>query len=196
MWTFSLKINNMKRKNFLLSILALPFLGFRKKEEANEKKLTQIKPFNKATVTQAIAAEIMSLVAWNHLNEERFANSFKITQHLKDTEIINGKRGGVMWRDEGEEIYPRAGEILTEENGITIYSPTTCQEVRIFSDGDWTCRLITEELNKIWPRQYENIVRNIKTGEERIEKRPNSGHRLGQIKVIELYLKLGFYQYK
>lgn len=194
----------MKRNQFLNSFFALPFvlplLGGKKKEGkvkwgtnmykdyTLQKSLVQTKPFNAETITQAIAAEIMSLVAWNHLNEERFANSFKITQEYRY--VKDRRPNGATYTWSPAEGFER------EDYGLTIFSPTTCQQVRIWTDGDWKCRLDRDELAKTSPSEYEHIVRNIKTGKERVERFTDSGNGLNQVKMIELYLKLGFYQYK
>lgn len=150
--------------------------------------LVQVKPFNSTTITQAVAAEIMSLVAWNHLNEERFANSFKITQEYRY--VKDRRKNGATYTYSPSEGFER------EDHGLTIFSPTTSQEVRIWPNGEYKCRLDREELKKNWPSEYEHIVRNVKTGHERRERFTDSGHGLNNIKVVDLYLKLGFYQYK
>ena len=190
----------MKRNQFLKTLGLFGLFGSSLKQGKTailpkSSGLVQVKPFNSTTITQAVAAVIMSLVAWNHLNEERFANSFIIKQQYKDPEIKNGQRRGVMTRSEDEKMYPREGEILTEEDGVTIYSPTTEQTVRIWPDGDWTCTYRTDK-GRAKDSEYRYIVRNTKTGKEHEDILRNSGHGLNQVKVIDLYLKLGFYQYK
>ncbi len=184
----------MKRNNFIKALIGLPLiltqLSFKKEDK--QPILKKIKDFNKTNITQEIAAELISIVAWNHLNEKRFANTFIIKQQYKDTEIIDGKRRGQMIRSEDQVIYPRKGEIITEENGVTIFSPTTLQTLRLFPDGDWT---VTLDRSLLKTSEYEYISRHKETGKERIEYHTSSGHGLAQVKMISKYIELGFLKY-
>lgn len=181
----------MKRNKFL-QLISLGLLGgVTTSATSSEKRygLVQVKPFTAETITRDIAAEIMALVAWNHLREDRFKDSISIAQQYQYKKP--SRYGG------GYSISTRPGPGYTQElYGVLLYSSVTKQIVRIFPDGDYTCTLDVDALNKAWPPEYETVIRNTRTGKERIEKRPHSGHGLNQVKVVELYVKLGFYQYK
>lgn len=171
----------MKRKSFLKGILILPLFSF-KEVVPKEKHLIQKKEFNTKNITQKIAAEIMALVAWNHLREDRFANSFVITQEYQH---INRDGPGTRTSSIGGEGFIR------EEHGVTLYSPTTKQYVRIWPDGDWKCYYKTNEI----PSEYKYIIEG-KNGYRREETQRDTGHGLNQVKLISLYIQLGFYKYE
>lgn len=149
--------------------------------------LVQIKEFTAETVTQEIAAKICSLIAWNHLNEPRFAGTFQITQHLR---YVNRNGPGKSYT-----FSPTPG-YTEEKEGIEIFIPTTAQRIRIWPDGDWYCTLDEDELAKHWTPEFEYISRHLKTGKETKMCRQQSGHGLNQLKVADLYLQLGFYKYQ
>lgn len=186
----------MNRNKFLKSFGLIGLATFlnpvKAATPALQKILKQVKPFNKETVTQKVAAEIMALAAWNHLNEKRFANTFSIKNEYK----LVGKDGGTLICSDSEKeylkkTYPHYDLV---NNGVEIYSPTTEQYVRVWADGDWNCTIRTQQ-GRFKDSEYKRFTRNMKTGEESEEFIRDSGNGLNQVKMIELYLKLGFYEY-
>lgn len=149
--------------------------------------IVQVKEFTAETVTQEIAAEICSLVAWNHLNESQFAGKLEITQQFK---YVDKKGPGHAYT-----FLPTPG-YTKEKDGIEIFSPITAQRVTIWPDGDWSCVVDEKELVKYWTPEFEYICRDIKTGKERPIIHRQSGHGLNQLKVADLYIRLGFYKYQ
>lgn len=144
-------------------------------------KLVQIKEFNKETVTQEVAAQICSIVAWNHLKEKEYAGTFAIEQAEPYGKRKDGSGSTYPWRESESEDYIRT------EHGVKIFVPATYHRVRIFEDGNLICKYVSNDYD-----DYETLRRNKKTGSVRVEDEtyvnPNN-----QIRLMQCYIDLGFY---
>lgn len=142
-------------------------------------KLIQIKEFNSETVTQEIAAEIASLLCWNHFNEPEYIGKFKI----EDAEPIGVLKGGggskSPWREGDEKKYDKTS------HGITIYNPHHSR-IRIFRCGN---AIGSYEKNC---GEYDTLRRHRPSGKERLIRNEISHNN--QVKLTQLYLDHGFYK--
>lgn len=144
-------------------------------------KLLQVKEFTQETVTQEIAAEISAILAWNHLNESRYAGKFVINAGNPSLKLKSGN-GGSSYHNENYD----KDKYYKVTTGVEIQTPNN-QTVRIWEDG----RAIAF-YNKDIHSDYEYLSRNKKTGTEYIKNRtPVDG--ANQARLINLYLEYGFY---
>ena len=141
--------------------------------------LKQIKPFNKETVTQEIAAEICAIACWNHLNEERFKNQFVITDAIPKGVLKTGRGSIHPWDESKSDRY------IKTATGVHI-NPPIRMKARIFEEGEVIVTYLKEESNP-----YKTVKINKETGHER--EITVYGHMNFQIKLVDYYLKTGFY---
>lgn len=148
-------------------------------------KLKQIKEFTVETVTEDFAAELCSLVAWSHLNEQRYKNQHPFT-------IVAGEPKGVL-KTGGGECYPwkpeRANLYNKVETGVEIEISITRQRARLWEDGRVHCYYKKES-----PSDWEYFSRHIPTGEER--QLDNLNYPANPVELVQLYIDWGFFTYE
>lgn len=132
--------------------------------------MTQIKPFTPETVTQEVAARIMSVLVWNHLSAPGYTESIEINDAGW---IGRAPDGGTIspWDDSlSERGY------VKESHGVILVSPRTGGHVcRLFSDGGALVR------DKIigWPGQVELVKLYVELGFYSLDRTVPAGAPIG-----------------
>ena len=136
--------------------------------------LKQVKEINSKTITQEVAAELCSILGlWNHYTDSKYCDKFTIKDKDK-TEYT--------WTNNVKSL-------ITSPDGVSIVNSETSHKFRIWSDGMATCYN-----NRKDDSEWEHIVRNKKTGHERVETQTLEYHA-HQIQYVDKLLELGFFKF-
>lgn len=149
-------------------------------------KLIQIKEFNKETVTNEIAYQIFAIAGnWkNYLKQEYIDKGFECEERWYGSSTDG--RSSSYNNNWNTPNYTEKGYVRTFQ-GLTLTPiKSTYHRFHLNKDGGITCYNVHEAGSlKSW---------NITTGEEFYEKFiMNLEYPANQIKLIQLYLDLGFY---